>query len=74
MISRQQVMARLREANYTFVERAKHTELWRKKGSVERVFLTRRDYLDDEEVIVVLTQAGLSQQQVQAFLAAAVNT
>lgn len=68
-ISRRQVIERLREAGFTFKEKAKHAELWRKRGSVLRVFVNLRDEFDEQMVTVTLSQAGLSRDEITRFLA-----
>ena len=73
MIPRDQLIARLRQAHYTFVARQKRTELWRQQGGVQRVNVPLRDCFLPEEAGVILRQAGLTQAQVEGFLAAAVK-
>ncbi|MCX6069408.1 MAG: hypothetical protein NTU91_00905 [Chloroflexi bacterium] len=73
MIPRDQLIARLREARYTFVNRQKRTELWRQQGGVQRVNVPLRDCFLPEEAAVVLQQAGLTRAQVDRFLASAVK-
>ena len=73
-VSRTQVIERLREAGFTFKTKAKHAELYRKRGGVERVFVNLRDQFDEQMVVVTLFQAGLTRQQVNAFLASCVKS
>jgi hypothetical protein len=73
MISRQQVVNRLRLANYSFKQRGKRVEIYRQKGSKQRVSLSLRDYCDEKYVTVVLAQAGLSQNQIDEFIKSAVK-
>lgn len=73
-VSRKQVIERLREAGFTFKEKAKHAELWRKPGSVQRVFVNLRNDFDEEMVTVTLSQAGLTREQIRAFLSISVKS
>lgn len=73
-VSRTQVIQRLREAGFVFKEKAKHAEMWRKRGSVERVFVNLREQFDEQMVTVTLSQAGLTRQQINEFLAACVKS
>lgn len=68
LISRDQVIARLRQANYTFQRQADRVELWRQRGTGRRVSITRRDMLTEDEVRIVLSQAGLTEQETNQFL------
>lgn len=73
-VSRTQVVKRLRDAGFTFKEKGKHAELWRKRGSVERVFVNLRDEFDEQMIKVTLSQAGLTSQQIREFLATCVKS
>lgn len=73
MISRDQLRARLLEANYTYVTRAKRTELYRQKGGVQRVHLPLRDWFREAEAATILQQAGLTPPQIQRFLAGCIK-
>jgi len=74
LISHAQVIARLREARFTFVSRQRHTELWRQQGGVRRVSVPRRDCFLEDEAAVILKQAGLTPAQIERFLAAAIKS
>lgn len=73
MIPRDAVIARLREANFTFEDRAKHTEIYRQKGGPQHVAVRLRDDLEDDEACAILQQAGLTKAQLEAFLASCVK-
>lgn len=73
MIQREQVINRLREANYSFSRQADRVEIWRQRGTGQRVNVARRDLLDEKYVQIVLKQAGLSDQEIRAFLAACIK-
>lgn len=73
MIQREQVINRLREANYSFSRQADRVEIWRQRGTGQRVNVARRDLLDEKYVQIVLKQAGLSDHEIRAFLAACIK-
>ena len=66
LISREQVIGRLREAGYHYSDRNKATEEYVKAGDV--VYIPRKGDLPDKAVIVVLRQAGLTPEEVDRFL------
>jgi len=70
-ITREQVVARLREANYHFERRADRVEIY--KNGVQRVGVPRRDQLPELSVRTILHQAGLTADQVERFLVACVK-
>lgn len=74
MISREQVINRLRAANFTFQRQADRVELWRHRGGVERVAVPRRDHISDDQAKVILVQAGLTPAQIVEFFRAASTT
>lgn len=68
-----QVINRLREANYTFQRKGDRVEIWRQRGTGQRVSVSLRDFLSEDEARVVLQQAGLSPTQVEKFLRACIK-
>ena len=74
MISRDQVINRLREGNYYFFGKRKRVELYRQRGSGEIVSVPLCDLLDLDHVRVILRQAGLRPDAVEAFIATAVKS
>jgi hypothetical protein len=73
-ISRQQVVNRLRDANYKYHDKGKHVEIYRQQGTGQRVVVPLRDLLPEQSVRIVLSQAGLSQQEIADFIAGAVKS
>ena len=73
MISRQQLINRLRDADYTYVNQAKRTELWRQKGGTQRVAVPLCDFFTEQEAAWILTQAGLARHEVEGFIAGCVK-
>jgi hypothetical protein len=74
-ISREQVIARIRQAGWKFKRQADRVELYKKPGSdVQRLQVQRRDLLLLDYVRVVLKQAGLQPAEIEAFLRDAVKS
>lgn len=71
MISHEQVVNRLREANYTHKRQAPRVELWRQRGTGTTVSVPRCDLMPENTVRVILSQAGLSRDEVETFVVAA---
>lgn len=69
MVPREQVINRLRVARYRFKKRGPRVEIYRQQGTGQRVNVTLRDLIDEKHVKIILGQAGLSQRQVEDFLA-----
>ena len=72
-IPREQVIARVREAGFTFQKQGSRVEIFRQPGTKQRVDLPRRDLYEEKLVRVVLSQAGLTHQQIEGFLKAAIK-
>ncbi len=68
MIPRDQIIGRLRDENYTFSRRGRHTEILRQRGTAQHVAVPLRDSFTLDEAGVILRQAGLNADQVQLFL------
>jgi len=68
MIPRDQIIGRMRQADFTFVGRGKRTELWRKRGSTLHVPVPLRDLYTPEEAAIILSQAKLSRPEIEEFL------
>lgn len=73
MISREQVRKRLTEAGYSFNRLGERVEIYRQRGTGQRVNLPRRDLIDEKHVRIILSQAGLSAAQIDEFIRAAVK-
>ena len=73
MISREQVINRLRAQQFVYQDRTKHGELYRQKNTGQRVNVPRRDFLEPEAVRLILRQAGLSNEEVADFIEGAVK-
>jgi len=67
-VSRDQVINRLREADYYFKKRGKHTEIWRQKATGRRVAVPLRNDLTLTMVKTIFSGSGLTFREVEAFL------
>jgi hypothetical protein len=73
LVSRDQVVKRLRDDGWSFKERAKRTEMYRKPGSTQRLFIPLCNRLSEVQVRVILQQAGLSPDDIADFCKHAVK-
>lgn len=73
-VSREQVINRIRDERFTFSRKADRVEIWRQRGTAQRVNIPRRDILSITTVRVILAQAGLTPDQVESFLRQCVKT
>ena len=67
-------MNRLRDARFSYKDRADRTELYRQAGTGQRVNLSLRDLLPEDYVRTVLRQATLTVGEIEDFIAAAIKT
>lgn len=74
MISRGQIMARLRDADFTLCKKTKRTELWRKRGGLIYVALPHRANFTLDETRSILKQAKLTSEEVERFVEGCIKT
>jgi hypothetical protein len=67
-ISREQVIARLREANWEFKDQSKRVDIYKLKGAVNRIDVPKRDEFPVEFVRQILRQAKLTPEQIEKFI------
>jgi len=72
-ISREQLLTRVREEGYSFKRQTDKVDLYRKKGSTDRITIDRNKSFEESYVRVVLKQAGLTDEDITALLAACVK-
>jgi hypothetical protein len=68
VISKKHFINKLRELGYTFKDRQKRTELWRKKGGTHSVDVPLTNEVSEMYVKSALHQCGLSETEIQAFI------
>jgi hypothetical protein len=71
MVPRICFINKIREVGYTYKTKQKRTTLWRKRGGTHCIFVPLAELLEDDYVANALTQAGLTQADIQAFMASA---
>lgn len=73
-VAREHLVARVRKANFTYDRRGDRTELYRQRGTAQRVAIPRRDWIPEKNARTILTQAGLSEKEIEEFLRHAETT
>lgn len=71
MIPKSRYINKIRELGYTFKDRQKRTELWRKQGGVHFISVPIRDLLEEQFVALTLRQAGCTIDEINLFISAA---
>lgn len=71
MVHRETFLNKIHQLGYTYKSQHKRTQLYRKKGGTHRMFVPLCDHLEDDFVTNSLRQAGVSEAEVQSFLASA---
>lgn len=71
MVRREAFINKIRELGYHYKSQQAHTQLWKKKGTTQRMFVPLASLLEDDYVIGALRQAGVSDHEIKSFLAAA---
>ena len=69
MIPRERFCNKIRELDYSFQRQADRVMIWKQKGSTNRIFIPRKDMLDDDFVRNALKQAGLGSPEIENFVA-----
>jgi len=72
-VPRDQVIQRIRQANWTFKKSGRKTDLWKLTGSPQRLPVPKRKTFPENAVRIVLSQAGLSKEQIEEFLRCSVK-
>ena len=75
MISRDQVANRVGKAGWTLSDQTKRVYLYRKigSGSAQRIVLPKRDLYPELLVRTILHQAGLTRDEIEAFIEGAIK-
>ncbi len=74
MISRQQLDARLDEAGFRFWRKTDRTLMYKRRNSADRVHCRNKKSFSESEVRSTLNQAGLTREQIDAFLRQVVDS
>jgi nucleotide-binding universal stress UspA family protein len=73
MISREQLVRRLRDAGWHFSSETKRVHIFRRSGHPQRINVACRDQFPESAVRVILTQAGLRPREIEEFLLGSVK-
>lgn len=71
MVHRESFVNKIRELGYSYKSQQLRTQLWKKKGSTQRMFVPLAKLLEDDYVIGALRQAGVPENEIRSFLASA---
>lgn len=71
MVRREAFINKIRELNYHYKSQQLRTQLWKQKGTTNRMFVPSANLLEDDYVTGTLRQAGLNDVEIKKFLAAA---
>jgi hypothetical protein len=71
MVRREAFINKIRELHYHYKKQQAHTQLWKKKGTTDRMFVPLAQLLEDDYVMGALRQAGIPDQEIKSFLASA---
>jgi hypothetical protein len=68
VISHDALREAIRSLGYTFKRQADRVEIYKQRGSIKRVELRRVDLHDENAARSVLRQAGMSGEDIEAFI------
>jgi hypothetical protein len=71
MVRRETFINKIRTLQYHYKSKQKRTFLYRKTGGTHYISVPMADLLEDAFVASALRQAGLSEAEIQSFLASA---
>jgi hypothetical protein len=71
MISKSAFIRKIRELGYRHKSQQARTHMYRKDGGTHCIFVRDKDVLSDDFVKGALGQAGLTDQDIRAFIATA---
>ena len=73
MISNAALTNALRSLNFTFKRQTDRVMIWKQRGTTLRVSVRRHSTHDNEYSAVVLRQAGMSEEEIAAFIGCTSN-
>jgi hypothetical protein len=71
MVRRESFINKIRERRYAYKTKQKRTTLWRRKGTTDYISVPLADLIEDQFVLSSLRQAGVSDEEIRAFLQSA---
>ena len=72
-VSRSQLHNCLRQHGWTHKRQAHYADIWKLRGSTQRINVPRTKSIPEARVRIVLGQAGLSAEQIEDFLTKSVK-
>jgi hypothetical protein len=72
-ISRQQVVARVREAKWRLSTQTPRVDIYKLSGSSRRMNIPKKDFFPESSVRAILKSAGLPRDDVEDFLKQAIK-
>ena len=69
MIPRSEIIGRLRQLNYSYSRKGRHTDILRQHGTAQHIAVPLRDLFTPDEARIILRQAGCTPAEVDQFLA-----
>ncbi len=69
MVRRATFINKIRDLGFAYKRLQKRTELWRRQGGTDFIFLRTHVLLDDEYCASTLRQAGETEESIRAFIA-----
>jgi len=67
-VTRDQVISFLRDHKWKYDRKGRHVEIYKLRGSVNRVFVATRDVWPEDLVKITLSQAGFSRDEIDKFM------
>mgnify|MGYP001233854745 CR=1 FL=1 len=71
MVRRDTFINKIRELGFSYKSQQAHTQLWKKKGTTERMFVPLAKLLEDDYVAGALRQSGELESDIRTFIASA---
>lgn len=68
MITRTQLLNKLRELGYTFSRKAKRVEVYRRPTDYHRVMISPGKQFSEAEIGITLTQCGCTKDEILRFI------
>ena len=68
MVRRESFINKIRSLKYSYKDRQKRTDLWRKAGGTHYISVPLSDLLEDDFVRSSLRQAGESPEAIEGFI------
>jgi hypothetical protein len=71
MVRKSAFINKIRELGYSYKQQQARTHMYRKDGGTHCIFVRMKEFLTEDFVKGALAQAGLSDEEIRLFIAAA---